>query len=183
MEKPFVRTINIIVVLFTRSDTPPCGVTWYWQGKDANGTNTKKGSGITYVPSEESGSVEVISVTAPLWYTDTDNDGLGHPASTPISSCTKPTGRVSNNFDQCPTQAGTLNNNGCSGSGDVGSTDKNYVHTVIPLIPFSSITRSLITMISWGVTYFDGLVLAYNRGTHWKPGASRDKYRGVGTPT
>ena len=167
---------NVCSPSLTRSGTPPSGVTWYWQGKDANGTNTNKGSGTTYVPNEGtgtyyirartstgiwsagSGSVEVISVTAPLWYTDTDNDGLGDPASTPISSCTKPSGRVSNNFDQCPTQAGTLNNNGCSGSGDVGSTDKNYVHTVIPLIPVTTVTQ--ITNNNdkiEAVAYFDGL--------------------------
>ena len=100
---------NVCSPSVTRSGTPPTGVTWYWQGKDANGTNTNKGYGTTYIPSEGegtyyirartssgvwsagSGSVEVITISAPLWYTDADNDGLGDPASIPIASCTKPT--------------------------------------------------------------------------------------------
>lgn len=167
---------NVCSPLLTRSGTPPTGVTWYWQGKQYNGTITTKGSGTTYVPNEGSGtyyirarsssglwsagsgSVEVITITAPLWYTDIDNDGFGDPASIPISSCTKPSGRVSNNFDQCPTVAGTLLNNGCSGSGDLGSTEKNYVHSIVPLIPVNDV--SLITNTDdklESVTYFDGL--------------------------
>ncbi|AUP79808.1 DUF6443 domain-containing protein [Flavivirga eckloniae] len=163
--------------VLTRAGSPPSGVTWYWQGKNANGTSTAKnsstpflvdeGSGVYYIRainsngvwSNNSGSVEVYAdVSKPLWYTDVDNDGLGDPASPPISSCTQPTGRVSNNFDQCPTQSGTLLNNGCAGSGDLGSTDKNYVHTVTPLIAVSNVSQ--ITNNDdkiESVTYFDGL--------------------------
>jgi len=35
-------------VTITRSGTPPAGVTWYWQGMNANGTSTSLGSGATY---------------------------------------------------------------------------------------------------------------------------------------
>lgn len=168
---------NVCSPLLTRNGTPPSGETWYWQGKDSNGTHTNKGLGLTYIPNEGSGtyyiravnnnsgvwsagsgSVEVISITAPLWYTDADNDGLGDPASTPISACTKPSGRVSNNFDQCPSQAGTLLNNGCTGNGDLGSINKNYVHTVVPLIPVTDLSQiSNENDKLEGVTYFDGL--------------------------
>ncbi|WP_323028415.1 polymorphic toxin type 23 domain-containing protein [Gelidibacter japonicus] len=167
---------NVCSPVLTRSGTPQNGDTWYWQGKDANGTSTTKGSGATYYPYEGSGmyyirarsssgvwsigsgSVAVTITTAPLWYTDVDNDGFGDPASTPITSCTQPSGRVSNNFDQCPTQAGNPLNNGCPGNGDPGSTDKNYVHTITPLIAVSNVSQ--ITNNSdktENVSYFDGL--------------------------
>lgn len=171
-----VSNENVCSPVLTRSGTPPSGITWYWQGKDPNGTHINKGLGSTYIPNEGSGtyyiravsnngvwsagsgSVEVITISAPLWYTDVDNDGLGDPASSPISSCTKPSGRVSNNFDQCSSVAGPLLNNGCSGSGDLGATVKNYVHSIVPLIPVSDV--SLITNPDSkleSVTYFDGL--------------------------
>ncbi len=35
-------------VTLTRSGTPSSGVTWYWQGTNANGTSTSIGSGTTY---------------------------------------------------------------------------------------------------------------------------------------
>ncbi|MCR8667506.1 DUF6443 domain-containing protein [Aestuariibaculum sp. M13] len=155
---------------------PPDGVTWYWQGKEANGTSTAKGSGSIYYPDEGSGiyylrarnssgtwsdnstSVEIIVTPTTLWYTDTDNDGLGDPASTPISSCTKPSGRVSNNFDQCPTVSGNPLNNGCPGEGDLGSTDKNYVHTITPFIAVSNISQiSNNADKGEDVVYYDGL--------------------------
>ncbi|GAB1856050.1 hypothetical protein MHTCC0001_08850 [Flavobacteriaceae bacterium MHTCC 0001] len=162
--------------ILTRSGTPQNGDIWYWQGKDANGTSTTKGSGTTYIPNEgsgtyyiramaatglwsnESASVEISIISKTLWYTDVDNDGLGDPNSTPISSCTKPSGRVSNNFDLCPTVSGSPLNNGCSGSGDTGATDKNYVHTITPLVAVDNISEitdeddKIET-----VTYFDGL--------------------------
>lgn len=167
---------NVCSPLLTRSGTPQNGDTWYWQGKDTNGTSTTKGAGATYYPYEGSGmyyirarsssgvwsigsgSVAVTITSAPLWYTDVDNDGFGDPASTPITSCTQPSGRVSNNFDLCPTQAGNPLNNGCPGNGDPGSTDKNYVHTITPLIAVSNVSQ--ITNNSdktESVSYFDGL--------------------------
>lgn len=167
---------NTCSPIITRSGTPQNGDIWYWQGTDPNGTNTTKGSGTTYIPNEGSGtyyiralgtnnvwsigsaSVEVTITSPELWYTDTDNDGFGDPASTPISNCTQPSGYVSNNFDQCPTQAGNPLNNGCPGAGDTGSTDKNWVHTITPLIGVSNVSQ--ITNDDdklESVTYFDGL--------------------------
>ncbi|RXP46196.1 hypothetical protein EC396_14395 [Lutibacter sp. HS1-25] len=167
---------NVCNPVLTRSATPQNGDVWYWQGKDPYGTSITKGSGATYIPnqgsgtyyirakstgghwSENSGSVDVTIISPTLWYTDIDNDGYGDPASTPISNCTKPSGRVSNNFDQCPTVAGNLFNNGCPGDGDLGSSDKNYVHTITPLIPVSDISQ--ITNNNdkiESVSYFDGL--------------------------
>lgn len=35
-------------VTITRSGVPPAGVTWYWQGTNANGTSTSLGSGTAY---------------------------------------------------------------------------------------------------------------------------------------
>ncbi len=167
---------NVCSPALTRYGTPPSGVTWYWQGKDSNGTNTNKGTGTLYYPNEGSGvyyirarsnsgvwsagsgSAEIISTTPTLWYYDGDNDGLGDPGSKPISNCLNTSGYVTNNFDQCPTQAGTLLNNGCPGSGDLGSSDKNYIHTITPLVPVSDI--SYITNVDdkvESVTYLDGL--------------------------
>ncbi|WP_394750634.1 DUF6443 domain-containing protein [Spongiimicrobium salis] len=39
----------------SRSGNPPSGVTWYWQGRDANGTFTHKGSGSSFTANEGSG--------------------------------------------------------------------------------------------------------------------------------
>ncbi|MEQ8648229.1 MAG: fibronectin type III domain-containing protein [Cyclobacteriaceae bacterium] len=40
----------------SRNGTPPSGVTWYWQGKVANGTSTTKGSGSTFIANEGTGN-------------------------------------------------------------------------------------------------------------------------------
>ena len=153
--------------------TPPTGVTWYWQST-ATGTSTSSSSatktvtsGTIYylraknissgVWSTNSSSVEYTIDAPPVWYADTDNDGFGDP-NISTSNCTQPSNYVSNNFDECPTQTGNPLNNGCPGDGDLGSTDKNYVHTITPLIPVSNISQ--ITNDEdkiEGVTYFDGL--------------------------
>ncbi|NER12848.1 RHS repeat-associated core domain-containing protein [Leptobacterium flavescens] len=39
-----------------RNGSPPGGVTWYWQGKNSNGTATNLGSGTTYTANQGSGN-------------------------------------------------------------------------------------------------------------------------------
>lgn len=154
--------------------TPPTDVTWYWQStatgtsiSDSNTTKTVTSGTIYYlraknntsgVWSVNSSSVEYTIDSLPIWYADTDGDGFGDPASTPILNCTQPNGYVSNNFDECPTQTGNPLNNGCSGAGDSGSTDKNYVHTIVPLIPVSDVSQITYEDDKLeSVIYFDGL--------------------------
>ncbi len=36
-------------VTITRTGTPPAGITWHWQGTNANGTSTSLGSGLTFI--------------------------------------------------------------------------------------------------------------------------------------
>jgi len=53
---PTVSNNNCGTARLTRSGTPPSGVTWYWQGKNASGTATNLGSGSTYTASQGSGT-------------------------------------------------------------------------------------------------------------------------------
>ncbi len=154
--------------------TPPTGVTWYWQStadgtstSDSNATKTVSSGTIYYLRAKNnstnvwslnSSSVEYTVDSLPVWYADTDGDGFGDPASTPILNCNQPSGYVSNNFDECPTQAGNPLNNGCPGAGDPGSADKNYVHTIAPLIAVSDVSQITDEDDKLeSVTYFDGL--------------------------
>ncbi|MEN8191483.1 MAG: DUF6443 domain-containing protein, partial [Bacteroidota bacterium] len=57
------------------------------------------------------------TITSPTtWYEDQDGDDLGDPNSTQ-SACSQPSGYVSNSDDLCPTQSGTVANNGCPENG------------------------------------------------------------------
>ncbi|MEP1093476.1 MAG: DUF6443 domain-containing protein [Cyclobacteriaceae bacterium] len=40
----------------TRNGSPPSGVTWYWQGRNSNGTSTNLGSGSSYTANDGSGT-------------------------------------------------------------------------------------------------------------------------------
>ncbi len=127
------------------SGTPPLGVTWYWQGKNSNGTNTSlpttnnyslTTSGTYYVRARNSnniwstgsGSVVVVLQSNTTWYADTDGDGLGDP-NVSIVQCNKPLGYVSNNNDQCPKIYGGGTANGCPPAGQAFGNE-NYIHTV-----------------------------------------------------
>lgn len=154
-------------------DTPPAGETWYWQTtadgistSDANTTKTVT-SGSTYylrarnnstlVWSTESSSITYTIDSPPVWYSDSDGDGFGDP-NVSLIQCSQPANYVSNNFDACPSQTGNPLNNGCPGAGDSGSIDKNYIHTITPLIAVTNVSQ--ITNVDdkiEEVTYFDGL--------------------------
>jgi RHS repeat-associated protein len=53
----------------SRNGTPPTGVTWYWQGKDENGTSTSKGSGSTFIANEGSGVYYIRAKNNSAWST------------------------------------------------------------------------------------------------------------------
>jgi hypothetical protein len=149
---------------------PPSGETYYWQDS-ATGTSTSNSSvsitktsgNISYLRSYKYGmwssavTVNYTITKSSVWYADTDSDGFGDPAITQLA-CSQPSGYVSNNFDECPAQNGNPLNNGCPRNGDPGSTTKNYIHTITPLIPVTNISQltgnddAIKT-----VTYFDGL--------------------------
>ena len=52
---PTISSNNCGQATLSRSGAPPSGVTWYWQGKNANGTSLSNGSGSTYTANQGTG--------------------------------------------------------------------------------------------------------------------------------
>ncbi|MGS2764255.1 DUF6443 domain-containing protein [Sinomicrobium sp. M5D2P9] len=52
---PTITNTDCAKATLSRNGTPPSGVTWYWQGKNGNGTSTNLGSGSTYTAQQGSG--------------------------------------------------------------------------------------------------------------------------------
>ncbi|GAB1855967.1 hypothetical protein MHTCC0001_08020 [Flavobacteriaceae bacterium MHTCC 0001] len=95
--------------------------------------------------------------TTPIWYADTDGDGLGDPNSS-TSACSRPSGYVNNNTDLCPTQSGTLANNGCPIVDDITTlSDENYIYTITPQIATTDVNTLDVNQKIETVQYFDGL--------------------------
>ncbi|AXP80827.1 tRNA3(Ser)-specific nuclease WapA precursor [Mariniflexile rhizosphaerae] len=141
---PIVDSYECGQATLISNGTPPCGVSWYWQGKNSNGTSTSLGTssqpfianlgtGTYYIRARNnngtwsggSGSVYAEIELEVVWYADSDGDGLGDPNTTQ-SSCSQPSGYVFNSNDQCPAQSGPSSNNGCPVSGDDA---RNWVHS------------------------------------------------------
>ncbi|NAS31783.1 hypothetical protein GTQ40_12420 [Flavobacteriaceae bacterium R38] len=113
---PSVSNNNCGQATLTRSSNPPHGITWYWQGKNANGASTALGSGSTFIANQGSGtyyirarnssgnwstgsgSVYVNINSGTIWYADSDGDSYGDASVTTVS-CTQPIGYVSNDDD------------------------------------------------------------------------------------
>ncbi len=53
---PTISSNNCGQTTLQRSGSPAGGITWYWQGKNSNGTSIDKGSGSTYVANEGNGT-------------------------------------------------------------------------------------------------------------------------------
>lgn len=153
------------------SGTPPLGDTWYWQGTNANGISTLSPTTNNYITTvtgnhyvraynassgqwSASSSVNVL-FEIPVWYPDTDGDGLGSVFGS-VSQCTQPVGYVSNSDDNCPNAYGTVANNGCPEQ--VTLSNENYIYTITPQVPVlsTSFLGGNEDAIK-GVTYFDGL--------------------------
>ncbi|UGU18129.1 hypothetical protein LS482_09640 [Sinomicrobium kalidii] len=56
-------------VTLRRSGSPPEGTTWYWQGKNANGTSTTKGAWTTFKANEGSGTYYIRAHNSSGWST------------------------------------------------------------------------------------------------------------------
>jgi len=170
---PTITSHNCTSATLTRG-TPPTGVTWYWQGTNSTGTSTSNssttytvtGSGTYYIRARDNGSgvwstgsglvsVTMGSVGGTTYYQDQDGDGKGDPYSFQVS-CTQPSGYVSDNSDQCPTDYST-EPNGCPIGTTPTLSDENYVHTIVPQVASTDVTTLNPSEKIESVTYFDGL--------------------------
>lgn len=144
--------------------------TWYWQGKNYDGTSTAH-SGMTYVAdqgpglyyiraynyeynnwSAGSGLIQVQTQQPAIWYADEDMDGFGDPNSS-IGSCLQPQGYVRDSSDQCPLQSGSA-----SGCPTYTISDENYIHTINPKIPVADLSEiSQVSDRTESIVYLDGL--------------------------
>ncbi|SFW76244.1 hypothetical protein SAMN02927921_04098, partial [Sinomicrobium oceani] len=91
---PVITSTDCDKATLSRSGTPPSGVTWYWQGKNGNGTSTNLGSGSTYTAQQGSGvyyikarnSNGVWSEGSGAVYVTIPNDLLGVPSSPSVTN-------------------------------------------------------------------------------------------------
>ncbi|MCX2839451.1 DUF6443 domain-containing protein [Salinimicrobium sp. MT39] len=152
-------------------NSPPSGVTWYWQSSSTGTSTSSSGLSINrttgtkyYLRARDNGShlwsgsrsVTYIINQSSLWYSDNDGDGFGDP-SISKSACSKPANYVSNSDDQCPTTAGSVN--GCPdaiGTGDF--SDENYVFTRMYKREFTTSPEDPTPDdVIEEITYYDGL--------------------------
>ena len=167
---PVIVSNDCTTAVLQISGTVPTGIQWYWQGKNSNGelrfspenTYTANSTGTYYLRAQnsqgiwsvQSSSVYVnLDMTRTLWYPDTDSDGFGDPNTSQLS-CNQPSGYVSNNSDQCPTQPGTSANNGCP---RLRLSNENYVYTMIPQIGVTDGSSLSEGQKQETITYYDGL--------------------------
>ncbi len=163
-------TQNCGITILTRN-TPPSGITYYWQnsstGQSTNNSlvSINRTSGTTYYLRARSNAgcwstAQTINYSiqnGTVWYADVDGDGFGDPNEIQ-SSCTQPAGYVANNEDQCPTVTGT--ENGCLPDQyqAVTLSNENYVYTKVFQTGITTSTQvDYNSDVIENIAYFDGL--------------------------
>ncbi len=64
---PSIGTMTCDEVSLQRNGSPSSGTVWYWQGKNANGTSTNKGSGINFSANEGNGNYYIRARKNGIW--------------------------------------------------------------------------------------------------------------------
>ncbi|MGS2765232.1 DUF6443 domain-containing protein [Sinomicrobium sp. M5D2P9] len=93
---PTISSTGCEEVVLQRVGTPPGGVTWYWQGKDANGTSTSKGSGAGFTANEGSGTYYIRARAGTTWSTASGSVYVEIPDNAPAIP---PVPTITNNCD------------------------------------------------------------------------------------
>ncbi|UGU18119.1 DUF6443 domain-containing protein [Sinomicrobium kalidii] len=101
---PTISSTGCEEVVLQRVGTPPNGVTWYWQGKDSNGTSTNKGADTNFIANEGSGTYYIRARAGTNWSSTSGSVYVEIPDNAPAPPSVP---SVTNNCDHTVLTRGT----------------------------------------------------------------------------